>query len=488
MDNLLQNFDMYITKSSFSDGLMKWSAINSDTESDLYGEKMTIQLYHKMLSYIENKVPPPDEFKSMVCSDYWCGGMPYVSLAHYSDMNGKAALGEPLVIYVDGNRLKAKGLMFDTPLGRAAWKGIKEDEKLPKDEDKIRISIAFLDLAHKHGDNGKVFERKSITSICPECLKGVGSKIYLDGYLVHLALTRKPVNPRTSMEEDIMAKKSITTRKEDAISIVGDSTLVEEIEQVALETKSDVLVEMSDTDSNDPIVEEANTKKDPEEVSAKDEHEAGMEDDMDGDEYKDKKKKAMAKHSLTDGDIEVIRSLILEALPKKEEVLAKAENQVPTEKSDTASSPEPEVTKSALDIATDGLYNSVNQAISMQGATVEQRLEAINPALHALGNSITTLVRESMGIEVPATVSNDQAVILEAITSMSNSVKELAQKVAIMEEKSQTSSANPVQSRIPAPRSIQAAVISQSQTSAPANPNSVSNIVRRSVSSYLPLK
>lgn len=35
----------------------------------------------------------------MVCSDYWKGGMPYVSLAHYPDLNGEASLGEPLVIY-----------------------------------------------------------------------------------------------------------------------------------------------------------------------------------------------------------------------------------------------------------------------------------------------------------------------------------------------------------------------------------------------------
>lgn len=126
--------------------------------------------------------------------------------------------------------------MYDTPLGKAAWNGIKKDENLPKDEDKIRISIAFLDLAHKHGEDGKVFERKSITSVCPDCAKGKGEKIYVDGYLVHLALTRKPVNPRTAMEEDIMAKKSqITTRKEDAVSIVGDVELVDAIEKSALE-------------------------------------------------------------------------------------------------------------------------------------------------------------------------------------------------------------------------------------------------------------
>ncbi|MDU9711639.1 hypothetical protein RGC52_08025, partial [Helicobacter pylori] len=84
--------------------------------------------------------------------------------------------------------------------------------------------------AHKHGDNGAVFVRESLKSVCPECQKGAGNKIYVDGYLVHLALTRKPVNPRTIIqaEDNAMAKKSIVTRKDDALSIVQDESLVEE--------------------------------------------------------------------------------------------------------------------------------------------------------------------------------------------------------------------------------------------------------------------
>ena len=362
------------------------------------------------------------------------------------------------------------------------------------DHDRIRISIAFLDLAHKHGENGKVFERKSISSVCPECQRHVGEKIYVDGYLVHLALTRVPVNPRTIMEpEDIMAKKSITTRKEDAVSIVGDSTLVEEIEKAALETKSDVLVEMSEVEGSisrgevdvstlpsgyvEALVEEAKTKKDTEEVSAKDKHEADMEDDMDGEDYKDKKKKAKMSKSITAEEVaEIVKSVFAE-LSVKDEIPSMAE------KSDTVS---PVQDKSALDIATDELYNSINGAIQMQGATVEQRLEAINPALQNLGVSITAVVRESMGVTHPAPVANDQAIVLEAITSVANSVKELAQEVAVLKAQTPSAPVTP-QNRVPAPRSIQQAVISQSQAVvAPVNVMSVKNIVRRSVSSQLP--
>ena len=469
MENLLHNVEMFITKSTLQDGLMKWSAVNSDTGKDLYGERMTMELYRKMLSYIKDSVPPPEDFRSMVCSDYWCGGMPYLSIAHYSDLNGKAVPGQPLELFIDGSQLKAKGILFDTPLGKAVWNQLKQDEiktKSGADDERIRISIAFLDLAHKHGEHGNVFERKSITSVCPECAKGKGEKIYVDGYLVHLALTTVPVNPRTIMTpEDIMARKSVTTKKEDALSVVGDPELVEAIAKSALETKSDVLVEMSDVE--EVVVEEAKTKK--EDSPAEDEA-----DPMDEEEDK-KEKKGKKECSLTEGDIEVIRNLIVEALPKPADIVIQPIT-------------EPVLTKSALDIATDELYNSIDGAIKMQSATIEQRLESINPALGNLGNAITSLVKESVGVTAPATVSNDQSLVLEAISSLTSKVEGLTQKIAIVEEKSKTPSEAPIiQPRIPKPRSIQG-VVNQSQVSTPVvNPNSVANITRRSVSASLPL-
>lgn len=453
-ESVIQEFtSMYISKSTMQDGLMKWSAVNSDTESDLYGERMTLELYQKMLSYIKDSVPPPADFKDMVCSEYWCGGMPYLSLAHYSDLNGKAVPGQPLELFIDGEQLKAKGILFNTKLGRAVWNSLKQDEMNKKsgaDDERIRISIAFLDLAHKHGDDGKVFQRKSIHDRCPECAKKIGNKIYVDGYLVHLALTRVPVNPRTIMEpEDAMTKKSqIKTKKEDAVSVVGDAELVEEVTKSALEVKSDVLIEMSEAD--EPVVEEAKSK----EPEMKDEEEDDMEED--------KPKKGKKECSLTEGDVEVIRNLIAEALPKAGVVEA----------------PAPVTEKSALDIATDELYNSIDGAIKMQSVTIEERLESINPALGNLGNAITSLVRESVGVKAPAPISNDQTLVLEAITSLTNTVKELASKVAVVEEKSRVEA--PVQPKIPAPRSIQQPVVTQSQV-APAKPGSVSAIVRRSV-------
>lgn len=455
---------MYITKSSISDGMMRWSAVNSDTEWDLHDERMSLGLYRKMLGYIQAKAGPPKDFKDIVCSDYWCGGMPYLSIAHYPDANGKAVPGQPTDLFIDGTQLKAKGILFDTPLGQAVWKSLKQDESLGKDKDRIRISIAFLDLSHKHGDGGKVFVRNSMEDVCPECLANRGNKIYLDGYLVHLALTRVPVNPRTIMEtEDIMAKKSIQTRKEDAISILGDKELADEVEKSALEEKSDILVEMSDTEIpvEDVVVEDAKAKKPDDEPD-----EAGGEEMADA-EMKKKKKEMMK--SLTAEDVkEIVKSVVAELVPTP----------VVKEKSDT-------VSKSALAIATEELYTSVKSAIDLQGVTLEQRLESINPSLGNLGNAITALVRESTGVAAPVTSQADGA-ILEAVASLASTVKDLAQKVAMLQEKSLVVPQNNAVSRMPVQRAIQPQVVMQSQAN--VNPNSLTNLVRRTVSSDLPLR
>jgi len=223
---------------------MRWKMTASDTKKDLYDERMTLPLYKSFISNIENKIPVPEAFQSIVTSEYWKGGMPYVSISHYPDLNGEAVPGIPEAVYTDGEALKSKGKFFDTKLGRNCYKSLSNDENSPDDK-KIRVSIAFLDLAHQHGD-GPVFKRQSLTDSCPQCEDGVGDKKYLDGYLVHFALTRVPVNQRASVEVDKSMAK--ITRKQDAATII-DPELAEELEQKAmLVGKSEALVEFSDTE------------------------------------------------------------------------------------------------------------------------------------------------------------------------------------------------------------------------------------------------
>lgn len=554
IDNVLQEFSLFISKSSFSDGVMKWSAINSDTDWDLYGERMSLELYRSMISKIRANEPPPEPFKEYVTSDYWQGGMPYLSIAHYPDGNGKAVPGDVRELFIDGKQLKAKGTLFNSPLGQAVWKSLKEDELNYKnlvDKDRIRISIAFLDLAHKHGEDGEIFERKSISDVCPECKSGKGQKIYLDGYLVHLALTRVPVNPRTLMEaEDVMARKSkIETREDDAVSIVGDEKLVEEIKSaVGLEERS-ILVEMSEATAEDVPSTDAISAPEPVEIKsamesaqawkpfggatsmkeAKQYTEAQQEswrisdlyytftdvarNIMDSEEITDKaetlaslvdefKQGLVAKslyeelQQIHEGKLEevymtvkkseieeVVSSLVSKALPKVEAPVAVVEPVVDNTPVAVEVSA-PQIQKSTLEQSLDNLYNTVRSVI-LQPGTAEDKLRAIQPALEVVGSEITIEVKSATNTEPVAIAQPDpNSALLEAIQNLSLTVESMKTEFATI--KAQSTPVNTTE-RVPVPRSIS---VQRSATETPAqpavNPNSVANIVRRTVDPALP--
>jgi hypothetical protein len=248
-----------ITKASYNksdDTPRKWAAIDSDIDEDLYQEKMSIELYRDFVYRIENNVPVPEAFRSVICEDDWCGGSPYLSIAHYKAGSGlKNVPGSVESVFIDGTRLKSKGTLGDTPMGRKVFDSLVEDLYKKKSGDTehqpVRISIGFLDLEHKHlsqaGGQEFTFTRERIGQICPLCAQGIGGKIYCKGQLIHLAMTRVPVNPRTEM----VAEKSmdeITTKKQDAESIIGD--LANELEEKSI--ASDILVVRSDENGSTP--------------------------------------------------------------------------------------------------------------------------------------------------------------------------------------------------------------------------------------------
>lgn len=238
------DFSMSITKASYNTSDLNaprhWRAVDSDTDADLYDEQMSVELFHDFVDRIDNDIPVPEAFKSIICEESWCGGMPYLSIAHYkAGENAKNVPGKVDAIYVDGTRLKSKGSLDDTPLGREVFASLCEDAMKHKSGDNshkpVRISIGFLDLQHKHtapqGGQEFIFTRSAVGQICPLCEQGIGGKIYLKGQLVHLALTRVPVNPRTEM----VAEKSmdaIITKKDDAKSIVKE--LADELDERSL--------------------------------------------------------------------------------------------------------------------------------------------------------------------------------------------------------------------------------------------------------------
>jgi len=278
----VQEFSMAIVKASYdkATATRRWRAVASDTDDDSYRDNMSLELFSDFLRRIEEEEQPPEEFRS----DFWSGGKPYLSVSHYPDMNGKGVPGPTDAVYVDGNRLKATGRFDDTPLGRACFESICRDlygeDPIPEDE-KIRISIAFLDWKHKHKSNGFIFERSEDKMICPECIRELlegeyEGREFLRGHLIHLGMTRVPVNKRTDME----VERSMTTRKEDAASIVGEEIAEELEEESKLVGKSEALVIKSEDETEEEVlIEEGKHEK------------KEMEDEEEEYEEEDKKKK-----------------------------------------------------------------------------------------------------------------------------------------------------------------------------------------------------
>jgi hypothetical protein len=213
-ENIIE-LPLFISKANLdTDGKMQFAAVASDTASDSYQEEMSIGLYKSFLHYMDKGLNLPI----------------YLSLAHYPRLEGRGEAGIVTELYIDGNQLKAKGVFNDNPLGRSVYNSIRKDRRdnVPHDK-RVRISIGFYDRKHVHKSTNSVWEYSS-GKPCYKCTLGVGDKIYLDGILEHLAVTRVPVNKRT----DIVAKsegENMTTRYEDALSIVGDEEIVNEVEK-----------------------------------------------------------------------------------------------------------------------------------------------------------------------------------------------------------------------------------------------------------------
>jgi hypothetical protein len=206
-------------------GQRRWYSTSSGVKRDLYGERMSIGLFKDFIKRIEKRETPPEPFTSKA----WNGGLPYLGIAHYLDLEGDGIAGSTTKVWRDGTHLKMKGIFEDNVLGKAAYEAVKRDiaNNVPPDQ-RVRVSIAFVDWGHEHEGIGH-FERKSLTDKCDFCDVGNGDKIYRKGHLVHLALTRQPAYPEADIQ---LEEKSMSQRKLDAASIVGEE-LAENLEKKA---------------------------------------------------------------------------------------------------------------------------------------------------------------------------------------------------------------------------------------------------------------
>ena len=261
----LVEFNFVITKASYDpiSGKRRFRAVASDTEKDSYQEKMSLELFNDFIDRAAKNEQPPAQYRS----SFWQGGMPYISVAHYFDLEGKGAAGVVTELFVHDSKLKAKGEFSDTPVGIAAFNAVKKslgDNPFAEDDlqKKIRISIAFLDYGHQHG-NYPPYYRKAGTNVrCPYCERGIGDVQYLRGLLIHLALTRVPVNERTDitgMEVD-KSMGTIKTRQDDAASIIGDELASELEKESRLVGKSETTDDMVVVKSEE-VVEDSKKKK-----------------------------------------------------------------------------------------------------------------------------------------------------------------------------------------------------------------------------------
>jgi hypothetical protein len=213
-------------------GVRRWYSTASGTKRDLYNEKMSVPLFKDFIRRIEAGDKAPEPFASRA----WQGGLPYLGVAHYLDMEGDAIVGTTDRVWIDADIFKARGTFSDGPLADAAFKAIQEDIRLNRPTDqRVRVSIAFVDWGHDHEGAG-TFMRKSLMDRCPHCDSGAGDKVYKSGQLVHLALTRRPAYVETTIA---LEERSMSARRDDAASVVGDELADE------LERRSKVLTQKS---------------------------------------------------------------------------------------------------------------------------------------------------------------------------------------------------------------------------------------------------
>lgn len=236
----LAEIELIITKANVgADGSLRWAATTSDTGPDKAGETASLALFQNWIERVEGEKPPVGFLPEP--------RIPFLGVSHYPSLDGYGEAGPTEKMYIDGNRFKAAGSFYNDeehPIGKALFEAVCAEQALIKRgeqiEEPMRISAAWWDLQHAHGDF--VFTRKSLADVCPLCAKGQ-PRHFLDGQLDHWAVTRVPMNPRTDLELEEKSMAAKKTRKEDAASILP----LEKAEE--LERRSASVVGKSETEA-----------------------------------------------------------------------------------------------------------------------------------------------------------------------------------------------------------------------------------------------
>jgi hypothetical protein len=427
-ENALEHFYMTITRASHDKqkGVYRWKMVASDTGEDAYEDNMSLELFNDFVSRINVNELAPEEFRST----YWQGGMPYVSISHYPDLEGKAVPGIVESVFIDGIQLKSNGLFSQTPLGLACYNAICKDlYGEPRPDNPIRVSIAFLDYGHTHKSTGYKFERKSIKDVCPECvlerINGKTSgKIFVKGQLVHLALTRVPANERTSME----VEKSMTTRKQDAESIVGEELVAEIDEKAQLVGKSQALVIKSDEEET--VVEPVELIEEAKKPPMKEDEEDDEDEEKEGKEKPFGKKK---EKSVLDERLDKIELMLSQAIAK------------PVEAVEERSSHE-------LDTVFAKFRSSYDE-VKASNLSANEKLTYLQDSFNVLAEEIKSNINIKEEPEVaPVVEGND---IVQALSqAISSAMTPIANKLDLLLTQQQEMVKSPQDNSVPTRRSI----------------------------------
>ena len=447
-------------------GVMRWRAVASDVSPDLYSEQMSTDLYDDFIHRIETKSQVPEPFNKVLGED-WAGGMPYLSISHYkSGTNSKNVPGMPEKIYRDGDKLKAVGTLASNALGHAVFKSLCDDlytEKANKDG-KIRISIGFLDLEHKHLGKGNtpdfLFTRSNLTDACPMCQEGTGNKVYTKGQLVHLALTRVPVNPRTDME--VSKAMAIQTKLDDAESIIGKE-LSDTLEEKSL-VSSDAIVIKSDPES---VKEKA--KKKPSDEAQEGEPAGSV----------DTKAEEDAEMKKEHGKMNMKSELVERKKVAEDATSDELTYDEPDEEKREQRRNRPAGERSMLEKSFESLEAKIVEMKS-QGTPAETALREIQPLFSAFGEAVKKSFEPEPSL---TTSSNEVSELVTAIKSLAESLSTFQQSVGtdIATLKAQVASKSMISQGIPEPRSINASVArSLAPQSDPNKPLSIREIALKS--------
>lgn len=433
----MPNISLYITKASLDPdtGVMRWAATASDTQTDLQNERMSMELFQSFIKRLDNAgADLPSAYKS----EAWSGGLPYLGISHYMDLNGKGIIGDTESVYIDGKMLKAKGTFRNTPLGKKAFEAVRKQikSKSSMEGNPVRISIGFYDLQHRHLDSGVVF-RNTGDTVCEKCsVQKFGDKEYLDGVLVHLALTRIPANVRT----DIIAKSEVedmATRKDDAESIVGEE-LAGELEKAELTGKSTA----DELPANFVVREET-----PEAV-------ADTEDDEVCKACGSKKKKPQ------DDSMKSLMDAVAEIREKMNTPVAPVVKSLITEEHALYKS------IAALVETFDGIMKSEGSA--------DDKLKTIQPVFEAVGAEIVAVAKS-----VPLSEKSVDAVVETTVQkAVSDAMKPLQEQIALMAEKMGSMTAK---SSVPAPRNQQSMFTDSFAAMKGGKMSQIETIARKSV-------